>query len=208
MTYLGGLLHSDGRSSHELSRRLGKAAAEFHTLRRVWARSTLSLHRKLEIFAACVLSTLTYGLRTTWLNAASRRRIDGFQARCLRKLQGIQHSYYSRVPNSEVLRRAGQKALSLTLLGQQMRFLGEIACRDPGPIRDSIFKPGSLVLVDEDWARKQGRPRHTWAGEVLKRSLCAAGGSANLFRILMTERSTSEWQAVVQAYCLRQSFPE
>ena len=59
MTYLGGLLHSDGRSSHELSRRLGKAAAEFHTLQRVWARSSLSLHRKLAIVVACVLSTLT-----------------------------------------------------------------------------------------------------------------------------------------------------
>ena len=207
MTYLGGLLHSDGRSTHELSRRMGKALAEFDALRRVWSRSALTLHRKLEIFEACVISTLMYGLRTSWFNKAARRRLDGFQARCLRKILRVPPSFYSRVPNSEVLRRADALPLSAKLLEQQLLFFGDAACRSPGPIRNCIFEPGTLNVVDETLPRRTGRPRNTWAGEVMKHSLKVAGGMHSLKRILLTERSIPEWRALVVAHCRRQPCP-
>jgi len=207
MTYLGGLLHSDGRGTHELSRRLGKATQEFEALRRVWSRSALTLRRKLQIYEACVLSTLMYGLRTTWFNIAERRRLDGFQARCLRKILGIPHSYYSRVPNFDVLRRAEHRPLSIKLLEQQLIFFGDAVCRNSGPIRNSIFESGTLRLVDGTLPRRQGRPRNTWAGEVRKHAVSIAGGMNNLGRILLTERDIQEWRALVRAHCRRQTRP-
>ena len=89
MVYLGGLLHSDGKADHELSRRIGLAAADFKSLARVWTRSSLSRARKLGIFESCVLSVLVYGSKTAWFGAVARRRLDGFHARCLRKNMGM-----------------------------------------------------------------------------------------------------------------------
>ena len=47
---------------------------------------------------------LWYDLETTWLNAAMRRRMDGFHARCLRKILKIPAAYVSRVSDDSVLR--------------------------------------------------------------------------------------------------------
>ena len=68
------------------------------------------------------------------------RRLDGFQARCLRqilkiqpayysrvsnatvrKITGIQASYWSRISNSEVLSRVHGQKLSVLLLEQQVK---------------------------------------------------------------------------------------
>ena len=205
MVYLGGLLNADGRAEHELSRRLGKAGAEFEALRRVWSRASLSISKKIRIFDACVLSSLGYSLKTTWFGVAARRRMDGFHARCLRKILGIPHAYYSRVSNAEVLRRADRQPFSTLLLEQQLLFFGGIASGDAGPIRDTMLVPGSLELVDSNAPRRCGRPRHTWAGEVLNRAVLAAGGAGNLQSILIDEPSLAKWRTVVRAHCRRQA---
>ena len=57
-------------------------------------------------------SKLLYCLHTAWLNKAFFRRLDGFQARCMRKIRGIPHSYLSRVSNVEVLKQAAAKPYS------------------------------------------------------------------------------------------------
>ena len=114
--YLGCLLSADGAIQSELSRRLGLAAADFKALCRVWAHASINRTRKLQIYKGCVESTLMYGLHTCWLNKSQRRRLDGFQARCLRRLLGILPSFLSHVPNKDVLSAAGTAPLSTTLL--------------------------------------------------------------------------------------------
>ena len=73
MIYLGSLLSSDGRIDTEISRRLGMAQEEFQLLSRVWNHANLSEHKKVEVFNACILSKLIYGIHTAWLTAAQRR---------------------------------------------------------------------------------------------------------------------------------------
>ena len=142
--YLGSLIASDGKVGTELSRRLGAARAEFETLARVWSHSTLDNARKLRIFDACVVSKLLYCLHTSFLSKQELRRLDAFQARCLRKILRIPHSYISRVSNERVLERAGSKPLSNALLRRQLLFLGHVA-RKPGddPVRQTVFRPFS-----------------------------------------------------------------
>ena len=89
MVYLGGILSGDGRVESELGRRIGLAQADFNALKRVWNHASLSKQKKFRIFDACIQSKLHYGLHPAWLNTAARRRIDGFQARCLRRVLGI-----------------------------------------------------------------------------------------------------------------------
>ena len=86
MIYLGSLLAADGGIDSELGRRIGLAQADFDTLQKIWKHSTLKRPKKLRIFEACVCTNLTYGLFTAAFTAKAKRRIDGFQARCLRKI--------------------------------------------------------------------------------------------------------------------------
>jgi len=127
LKYLGSLLSHDAKIGAELNQRLGAARAEFDTLSKVWAHSMLNIRRKHEIFQACVVTKLLYCLHTTWLNAAETNKIDALQARCLRKLTGILHSYLSRVSNETVRQTAGAVRLSLMLRKQQLIYLGDIA---------------------------------------------------------------------------------
>ena len=202
MIYLGSMIAADGRMASELGRRIGQAKADFDTLRKVWAHSTLLASQKLRIYDACVVSKLVYGLHTATLNKAERNRLDGFHARCLRRILKIPPAYHSRVSNLTVLGRAHAHSLSSRLLRQQLLYLGQVARRDDNdPVRCSIFRPGTFESVPIG-ARRQGRPRHTWAGSVLKTAAAIAGSVENLRALLAgTAQADRAWRAAVHQYC-------
>ena len=87
--YLGANLNEDGRVANELGRRLGMAWADFRKLLQLWNHVSLPLRRRLQIFNAVIPPQLMYGLSSAWLTVAEKRRLDGFQARCLRKVLRI-----------------------------------------------------------------------------------------------------------------------
>jgi len=85
LTYLGGIISDDGR----IQKSLGLAQGSFRELSRVWKHSSMGRRRKLLLFNALVVPRLMYALQVAWLNKAERRKLDGFQNRCLRSLWGI-----------------------------------------------------------------------------------------------------------------------
>ena len=198
MTYLGSRLSSDGRIGTELGRRIGLALQDFRTLKKVWRHSSISYRRKLLIFDACVISKLIYGLFTAILNKAERRRLDGFQARCLRQIFKMLPSFYSRVSNKEVLGRAESCPLSTKLARQQIKFMGQLARRvGADPIRRSIFKDEGCDLRKPEGTRRRGRPRAAWGATVLKN--CTRAG-LRLVDFAAGHTTEKEWQAAVRAY--------
>ena len=160
----------DGKASRELSRKLGEASKTFRQLHQIWSRASIGRKRKIIIYNSCVLSKLLYSLESVWLLKADRARLDAFHYRCLRRLLGIAPSFFSRIPNAEVLRKAGVSELSHILLVRQRSLYNKIA---NSPISSLIR---SLVCnVDgspRSWAarRKRGRPRQQWAQEVYKQT--------------------------------------
>ena len=73
----------------EVARKIGAATADFHALDKVWKHSCISRARKLELYVSLIESKLRYALSSAWLLKADLRRLDGFQARCLRKILGV-----------------------------------------------------------------------------------------------------------------------
>ena len=65
----------------------------------------MPLKKKLQFFEACIVSKLPYSTHICWLDVAKMRRLDAFQARCLRQIQHFPHSYISRISNEDVRRR-------------------------------------------------------------------------------------------------------
>jgi hypothetical protein len=197
--YLGCTLSNDGRHTSDLGRRLGLAMADFESLRRVWSHSSLRIKRKLQIFQACVVTRLLYGMTASWPNKAERRRLDGFQARCLRRILKIQHSYYSRISNETVRQRACVRPLTNMLLQQQLLYFGTLAKRPDGdPVRECVLVDGSIAPRPLCEIRRRGRPRLEWAVEVHKHGVKVASGCSNLSE--MMDRSTissSTWKMAV-----------
>ena len=200
--YLGSMLSSDGRIGPELGRRIGLAQCDFKSLQRVWSHSQLSQAQKLRIFDACVVAKLVYGIFTATLNQAERRRIDGFHARCLRRIIRVPPAYVSRVSNASVMKMSGQRLrLSQQILHQQMIYMGQIARRDcEDPVRDAVFLPATIELRPLPGPRRRGRPRTEWAKTVHDACLRAAG-SPQLLRDFFKPGPVAEraWKAAVRS---------
>ena len=92
--------------------------------------------RKLHYFDAFVMSKLLYGLSSTWLTSSQQRRLDGFHARCLRRILSIQPAFLSRVSNAIVFDKAAARPASEQMKSQQLSLLGKVGRAPAGsPIR-------------------------------------------------------------------------
>ena len=170
MLYLGSTIHANGKFGCEVSRKIGAASAEFKLLHRVWKNASIPKRRKLRIFDAMILSKLRYALASSWLVKANLRRLDGFEAACLRKLLGIKHSFWSRVSNAKVRQIAGQTPFSETVRASQFKLLGQVLM-DPHKqiLREVAFHGGDLQTPETAaYVRRVGRPKQ------IGRSSCAA----------------------------------
>ena len=152
----------------EISRRLGECSRVIDKLAQIWAHAAFSTRRPIEIYTACVASKLLYSLESLWLLQADRARLDAFHCRCLRRMLGIPHSYYSRVTNQEVLRQAQEKPLSETLLQRQAALYKRIAqLNNDSYVKQLVCDCNGVPIV---WTarRSRGRPRQRWALQLYK----------------------------------------
>ena len=138
---------------------------------------------------------MAYGLHTACLNQTERRRLDGFQNRCLRKIWGIEPSFVSRVPNNAVLQLTGQSAVTKLLMRQQLLLYGKAFRAPPGSLlRDAVFCPGSLKPITERYIWRVGRPSREWAPIVQEAAMRATCSSHILMEQLASEQT---WRRTV-----------
>ena len=148
----------------------------------------MPLPDKVKFFNAFILSKLRYGLATVWLVTAQRRRIDGFVARCLRRILHIPASFVSRVSNAAVLKRAGAKPFSQQLLKHQLHLLRKVAVTAAdNPMRKDTFIDASLIPQIGRYVRRAGRPRQEWTTQLLQEGRTRFGQQR--FQTLMSDCS-------------------
>ena len=181
MKYLGAILNDAGDMTSEMSQKLGLAWADFRKLARMWNHSGLGTVRKCLVFNSVIVSRLLYGLSSAWLNKADVRRLNGFQARCLRKILRVAPSYYSRISNRTVLERAQQEQLSEALLKQQLMLFGRVARAESNDvIRQLVFVGGTLWPMTDTFVRRRGRPKNEWTKLVRAEAFKLVGQEGNL----------------------------
>ena len=195
MDYLGTLLSADGHMESERGRRIGCARADLNLLHRVWGHSTLSTKRKIALFSSLIESKLLYGLSCACLAVPDRRRLDGFQARCLRRILKIPPPYYSRVSNNTVLQRAGHTRASTLLLRRQLTLLRKIL-RAPSasPLKFASLIGSTLVPATSRYVRRVGHPRREWIPTVLAEGLRVARSSQRLEQVVQTP---GQWKSLI-----------
>ena len=135
----------------------------------VWKHSSLTRLRKLDVFRSLVEAKLVYALGTGCYTKAELRRLDGFQARCLRNILRIAPAYWSRVSNEAVRQRAGWKPISELIFSRQLVMLGKILQSGHGcPLRKVSFVGDTLRPATDQYVRRVGRPRAEWVPRVLE----------------------------------------
>ena len=200
LQYLGALLIANGRTDSEISRKLGAARADFNQLQRLWGHACVPQKDKVQFFASFILSKLQYGLSTMWLVTAQRRRLDGFVARCLRRVLRIPAAFVSRVSNAVVYEMAGTRPFSQQLLKHQLHLLRKVAAQPAGhPARVDTFEGDSLNPQIGRYVRRIGRPRQDWTTQLLREGRARMG--CQRFQSWISDRSKGAevtWKAEVE----------
>ena len=204
LEYLGALISADGRAESEVSRRIGFAYLDFRALSELWSRSNASRKAKIRFFDSLVISRLLYGLSTLWLVTAQRRRLDSFYARCLRRILHIPAAFISRVPNAVVFDRAAVVSLSKQLLARQLTLFATSARSLASDLRRQfLFSGSTMVLREEVFIRRRGRPRHTW-GKKLMEEGCRLFGTRSFEALLgdTSEHARASFKRQVHSLCI------
>ena len=143
------------------------ARADFDALAKTWTHSALTWKEKLHIYVSLVETRFLYSLVSLVFTAAQKRRIDGFQNRCLRRVIGVQPAYISRITNDAVLAKASYRRATDLLLKRRLQFFGKILRSPEGhPLRTAAFIPGTNSPATERYVRRVGRPAKEWVREV------------------------------------------
>ena len=81
--------------------------------KRVWSNNKLSDHTKVNVYQACVISTLLYGSESWTMRAHQEKRLNVFHMHYLRRILGI--TWQNKVTNKVVLEKAGIPSLYTAL---------------------------------------------------------------------------------------------
>ncbi|XP_038062349.1 uncharacterized protein LOC119732818 [Patiria miniata] len=189
-TYLGSTVASNLSLDAELSTRLARAATVMARLaKRVWSNKNLTVRTKLQVYQACVISTLLYSSEAWTTYTRQEKRLNSFHLRCLRRILGIK--WQDKVPNTEVLERAHSTSMFAMLSQRRLRWLGHVHRMDSGRLPRAILY-GEL----SSGSRPIGRPNLRFK-DVCKRDMRQAGIDPNSWEEAAQDRSA--WRQTVAA---------
>jgi hypothetical protein len=123
--YLGSYVSDDNKVDTKISHRIQMASAAYGKLKkRLWDSHDISLTTKLAVFRAVILPALLYSMETMTLYRRHFNKLTNFQLRHLRQMLKLQWS--DKIPNVEVLRRAGMPSVEALITKAQLRWTGHV----------------------------------------------------------------------------------
>ena len=124
-TYLGTNLSFSGDLTNEIQRRINLVSSAFGRLsKRVFGNQNLTIHTKIVVYNAVVISTILYGYETWVPYRRHIRLLESFHIRRLQLILGLR--WWHKVTHSEVRSRAGITTIESMLLHRQLRWLGHV----------------------------------------------------------------------------------
>ena len=124
-TYLGSNLSFSGDLTNEIQRRINLASSAFGRLsKRVFGNQNLTIHTKIVVYNAVVISTILYGCETWVPYRRHVRLLESFHVRRLQLILGLR--WWHKVTHSEIRSRAGTPTIESMLLHRQLRWLGHV----------------------------------------------------------------------------------
>ena len=146
MKYLGTIFTADGDQLKDISVRVDQATSRCGQLRHIFSSESLPLRLKLRLYEAAVISLLTYGSETWFLNPRACRKLRGANSRMLAWITGNSIPYEARPATTtfNIIRK---------LRTCRLRWVGHILRAGPqNPSYQALKalhlnpKPGSLLM--------------------------------------------------------------
>ena len=188
-TYLGSTISDNLSLDSEISKRIGKAATTLGRLTtRVWENPKLTIPSKMAVYKACIISSLLYGSETWTTYSKQERKLNSFHMRCLRRILGIHWS--DKVPNAQVLERAGLTTMFTLLRKRRLGWLGHVLRMEDGRIPKDIHY-GELASSK----RTVGRPQLRYK-DVCKRDMKALDINTESWEDAAADRN--KWRCVLR----------
>ena len=187
-TYLGSTLSRNVLIDDEVNARLAKASVAFGRLNKnVWDRRGITTETKIKVYHAVVLTTLLYGCEAWTVYQRHARKLNHFHTTSFRKLLGIK--WQEKIPDTEVLTRAGLPSVHTMLMQAQLRWAGHVA-------RMSEHRLPKRLLFGElqEGKRARGAPKKRYK-DSLKASLKAFNINPDSWEAAAQDRSG--WRAAV-----------
>jgi len=187
-TYLGSTLSRNVVIDDEADARLAKANSAFGRLsKNVWNRRGITLETKIKVYRAAVLTTLLYGSETWTVYQRHAGKLNHFHTTHLRKLLGIK--WQDKIPDTEVLARAGLPSIHTLLKKSQLRWAGHVA-RMP----DNRLPKKLLFGELQHGKRSLGGPKKRYK-DTLKGSLKSFNLNPDTWELAAQNRN--EWRAAL-----------
>ena len=187
--YLGSAISDTFSLDSELNRRIGKAATTMASLtQKAWNNSKLTVYTKIQIYKACIVSTLLYGSESWTLRARQEQKLNAFHMPRLRRILNI--TWQDKVPDNTVLERAGCTSMFTLLKQRRMRWLGHVVRMGDGRISKDLLC-GELL----QGKRPTGRPQLRFK-DMCKTDLKALNIDQNIWEA--TALKWSAWRQTVQ----------
>ena len=144
----------------------------------------------MAVYNACIISTLLYGSETWTTYARQEKRLNSFHMRCLRRILGI--SWQDKIPNTEVLAKAGLPSMFTLLRQRRLRWLGHVRRMEDGRIPKDILY-GQLAAGK----RRTGRPQLRYS-DACKRDMKALNIDPRDWEDLAADRP--KWRATLTTH--------
>ena len=177
---------------------MSKAFATCQKLKTFWRKTDTPISWKLQVYNAVIISQLVYGLNSLNITPAIKNRLDAFHMRGLRYILNIEHTYYSRISNKDVIeqmnlhlnsaehenitweqfmidkefKREDYKSTKLVgdiILDRQMALLGHIIRREPHELCRRVALDENLQRPSQLYKRV-GATRLDWVTDNLARA--------------------------------------
>ena len=120
-TYLGSNLSISGDLTNEIQRRINLASSAFG---RLFGNQNLTIHTKIVVYNAIVISTILHGCETWVPYRRHIRLLESFHIRRLQLIIGLR--WWHKVTHSEIRFRAGIPTITSMLLHRQLRWFGHV----------------------------------------------------------------------------------
>lgn len=131
-----------------MNARLTKASVAFVRLyKNVWDRKGIKTDTKIKVYRVVVLTTLLYGCEAWTVYQKHARKLNHFHMTSLRKLLSIKAQ--EKIPDTEVLTRAGLPSIYTMLMQSQLRWAGDVVRMPDQKLLFGELQEGKRVVVPQ-----------------------------------------------------------
>ena len=124
-TCLGSNISFSGDLTNEIQKRINLASSAFgRQSKRVFGNQNFTIHTKIAVYTAVVISTILYDCETWVQYRRHSRQLESFHIIRLQLILGLR--WWHKVTHSEIRSRSGISSIESMLIHRQLRWLGHV----------------------------------------------------------------------------------